>query len=248
MNILKAKAELESHRERTDIKMGELVGIANRLIKLMVPKQPSGRVAEKLNERTLRYYISEGLVDRPLDKEGTAALYRYRHLLQALIVKSLQREFQLKEIKEILRGKDEWELESILAGQPLEKPVGDRVIPPLDAMLAEFQGMDVYSARQKVLEYLNYLKRFSKPPDHSDEINAMPPSPHQDIKSVAYDGSHSFRPGPSYKEMPASNSWERFSLEDGIELNVRSDRVKELRSSEIRRILEMLINLLKTRK
>lgn len=90
MRILEVQTELERHRSRTDIKLDELLEIANHLIGLVVPEQPSDRVAETLNERSLRYYISEGLVDRPLGKEGVSALYGYRHLVQILAIKRLQ--------------------------------------------------------------------------------------------------------------------------------------------------------------
>lgn len=38
---------------------------------------------EKTNERLVRYYVSEGVVDRP-DRQGRDAAYFYRHLLQLL--------------------------------------------------------------------------------------------------------------------------------------------------------------------
>ena len=122
--LLEATAKLYKHRGRIDIKLDELVGIANELINLVVPRQPSDRVAEILNERSLRYYITEGLIDRPVGKEGTAALYGYRHLLQALIVKALQGAYlPIKRIREILTGKNDRELEAILACQ-VEIPAG----------------------------------------------------------------------------------------------------------------------------
>ncbi len=131
--LLEATTKLYQHRGRIDIKLDELVGIANELINLVVPRQPSDRVAEILNERSLRYYITEGLIDRPVGKEGTAALYGYRHLLQALIVKALQGAYlPIKRIREILAGKNDRELEAILACQ-VEIPAGQDGTGPLDA-------------------------------------------------------------------------------------------------------------------
>jgi hypothetical protein len=52
---------------------------------------------------------------------------------------------------------------------------------------------------------------------------------------------------PFLLEPPASSgsSWERFVLGDGIELHVRTDRKGELRTSEIRRMVERLLQSLK---
>lgn len=44
---------------------------------------------------------------------------------------------------------------------------------------------------------------------------------------------------------PTGSPWERFVLGDGIELHVRTDRKGELRGSEIRRIVERLLQSLK---
>jgi len=76
--------ELDKYEGREDIRLDELLDAANSLMEAVAPVQPSDRVTETLSERTLRYYISQGLVDRPSGKEGASALYGYRHLLQLL--------------------------------------------------------------------------------------------------------------------------------------------------------------------
>jgi hypothetical protein len=43
------------------------------------------------NERTIRFYVTRGLVTPP-DGRGTAATYTYRHLLQVLSIKLRQME------------------------------------------------------------------------------------------------------------------------------------------------------------
>jgi DNA-binding transcriptional MerR regulator len=245
MNILEAKIELERHRGRTDIRLDELVQIANHLINLVVPSQPSDRVAENLNERTLRYYITEGLIDRPVGKEGTAALYGYRHLLQALIVKALQGAYlPIKRIREILAGKNDRELDAILACQ-VEIPAGKDGMGPLEATAAGGQEMDRPTARRQALDYLNHLQEPSPPPVREAKMAVTEPPP----ASLRYEDHNTiFSQRSSHNELPASNSWERFPLEDGVELHVRKDRVKRLRGSEIKRVLERLLNLLKSQK
>ncbi|MEO7216886.1 MAG: MerR family transcriptional regulator [Gemmatimonadaceae bacterium] len=84
------------------------------------PTNASARAAP--SARSVRFYVSAGLMDRP-DGTGTAATYHYRHLLQLLTVKIRQREGQsLEEIKKEVRS---------LAGDVLEKRVAGSLEPVL---------------------------------------------------------------------------------------------------------------------
>ena len=53
------------------------------------PTNASARVAP--SARSVRFYVANGLLDRP-EGAGTAATYNYRHLLQLLAIKIRQRE------------------------------------------------------------------------------------------------------------------------------------------------------------
>src|SRR5688572_16636654 len=67
----------------------------------MRPTNASARAAP--TARSVRFYIANGLLDRP-EGTGTAATYNYRHLLQLLAIKSRQRERQsIEKIKDELR-------------------------------------------------------------------------------------------------------------------------------------------------
>src|SRR4029434_4669443 len=61
----------------------------------MRPTNASARAAP--SARAVRFYVSNGLLDRP-EGTGTAAIYNYRHLLQLLAIKIRQREGQTLEI------------------------------------------------------------------------------------------------------------------------------------------------------
>jgi DNA-binding transcriptional MerR regulator len=66
--------------------------------------QPRYKVTDVPDARTVRYYISLGLVDQPCGRRGTFALYGYRHLLQILCVKKLQADYlPIRKIQELLR-------------------------------------------------------------------------------------------------------------------------------------------------
>src|SRR5947209_20571637 len=67
--------------------------------------QASGRVREVPDARTIRYYTTLGLIDRPVAMRGRTALYGRRHLMQLVAIKRLQaRGTSLAEVQERLVG------------------------------------------------------------------------------------------------------------------------------------------------
>lgn len=54
------------------------------------PGPPSGRVREVPDRRTIRWYTTIGLLDRPASQRGRTALYGHRHLLQLVAIKRMQ--------------------------------------------------------------------------------------------------------------------------------------------------------------
>nr|WP_042193228.1 MerR family transcriptional regulator [Kibdelosporangium sp. MJ126-NF4]CEL20647.1 conserved hypothetical secreted protein [Kibdelosporangium sp. MJ126-NF4]CTQ89559.1 conserved hypothetical secreted protein [Kibdelosporangium sp. MJ126-NF4] len=67
--------------------------------------QSNGRVRELPNRRTIRWYTTIGLVDRPAATRGRTVLYGRRHLLQIVAVKKLQATGStLATIQELLVG------------------------------------------------------------------------------------------------------------------------------------------------
>jgi DNA-binding transcriptional MerR regulator len=66
----------------------------------------NGRVRDLPDLRTIRYYTTLGLIDRPAEMRGRTALYGLRHLLQLVAIKRLQaRGLTLAEVQERLLGK-----------------------------------------------------------------------------------------------------------------------------------------------
>jgi DNA-binding transcriptional MerR regulator len=81
------------------------------------------RISPSPDMRTIRYYSSLGLIDRP-SIEGRVAKYCRRHLLQILAIKTLQKAARpLSEIQERLYGLSEAELEAVVAAAIA--PVGE---------------------------------------------------------------------------------------------------------------------------
>ena len=61
---------------------------AARIVALLAPK--NGQVRAVPDDRTIRYYATLGLLDRPLAMRGRTALYGRRHLAQVVAIKRLQ--------------------------------------------------------------------------------------------------------------------------------------------------------------
>ena len=107
--------KFDSIRHRSDIPLTELVDIAARWIPVVAGRQARYKVAEVPTERTVRFYISSGIIDRPLRFSGTRAVYGYRHFLQVLVVKALQsRDLPLRKIRAMIAGRQVDYLEAIL--------------------------------------------------------------------------------------------------------------------------------------
>jgi hypothetical protein len=86
------------------------------------PTNASARSAP--SARSVRFYVANGLLDRP-EGAGTAATYNYRHLLQLLSIKIRQREgATLDTIKSEMRE---------VTGDALERRVASSLAPALGA-------------------------------------------------------------------------------------------------------------------
>jgi DNA-binding transcriptional MerR regulator len=93
----------------------EFARVGEQILAEMGLEQARGTVTSVPDERTIRYYMAEGLVQTPEEKQGTASLFGYLNLLQLLTVKKLQAEhLPIRKIRELVAGKSEWELEMLL--------------------------------------------------------------------------------------------------------------------------------------
>jgi len=93
----------------------EFARIGEQILAEMGLEQARGTVTSVPDERTIRYYMAEGLIQSPGEKQGTASLFSYLNLLQLLTVKKLQAEhLPIRKIRELVAGKSEQELELLL--------------------------------------------------------------------------------------------------------------------------------------
>ena len=93
----------------------EFARVGGHILDELQLEQQRGTVTSVPDERTIRYYLAEGLIQTPEEKQGTASVFSYLHLLQLLTVKKLQAEhLPIRKIRELVAGKGEPELETLL--------------------------------------------------------------------------------------------------------------------------------------
>src|ERR1044071_7905728 len=118
------RERLKELRGRKFIGTAQLADEAAQLVSRFVPRQERQSVSLVPDERTVRYYSTEGLLAPPEGKQGLNSVYGYQHLLQLLFIKRLQAEhLPIRKIKELVEGKSERELEQLLdTGEPAKTP------------------------------------------------------------------------------------------------------------------------------
>ena len=94
--------------------MEQLVERVSAALAAEYPGAPNGRVREVPDRRSIRWYTTIGLVDRPLGTRGRTVLYGPRHLLQLVAIKRRQAAgMTLAEIQAELAGASEETLAAV---------------------------------------------------------------------------------------------------------------------------------------
>jgi len=102
-------------RGKKYVGLPEFARAGEQVLAEMGLEQARGTVTSVPDERTIRYYMAEGLVQTPEERQGTASVFGYINLLQLLTVKKLQAEhLPIRKIRELVAGKSEQELETLL--------------------------------------------------------------------------------------------------------------------------------------
>jgi hypothetical protein len=132
----------------------------------MRPTNASARAAP--SARAVRFYVANGLLDRP-EGTGTAATYNYRHFLQLLAIKIRQREGQTLDV--IKREMYE------ITGDALERRVATSLAPALtvgaDAAVQHDDERPLSWRRLPVADGIELHVRDDSPAAHDDALLAM---------------------------------------------------------------------------
>jgi DNA-binding transcriptional MerR regulator len=129
--------------------LDELCAVVAEALEADYAGSRSRRGRDVPDRRTVRYYTTLGLLDRPTGLRGRQALYGRRHLLQLVLVKRAQAaRHTLGQIQEEMYGRTDAELEA-LAGVP--EDVGMKGFDPTAANL-EARAVTFWTARPAPVE------------------------------------------------------------------------------------------------
>ena len=90
------RRQLDSLQNKKHIGVAELADEAARVLRGTGPMQEKATVTEVPDERTIRYYQNEGLLSPADEKQGTASVFNYRHLLQLLKSVPVQQPYRMQ--------------------------------------------------------------------------------------------------------------------------------------------------------
>jgi DNA-binding transcriptional MerR regulator len=211
---------LTTYRKRTDFTIDELVAVAGDLLRQSAVTQTRWKVGQIPDVRTVRFYSSTGLLPKPLDYRGSAALFGYRHLLTLLAIKNLQAQFlPLQEVRKRLAQLDEEGLEQLVQpGIPIDQTDW---------------GTRRESATDNKARPRSRGKPESSTPRPQSPVSAsMEPAPQL--------------PGIG-DAAPDASTWERLEVEPGLELQVRSNYAGAKSASAMNALLSKIRVLLEAR-
>lgn len=142
---------------------------------------PNGRVRDVPDLRTIRYYTTLGLIDRPAEMHGRTALYGRKHLMQLAAIKRLQaRGMSLAEVQQRLVGLGETALAQIA-----------RLPADLDAKCASARGRPAAVAESRSARRQTFWKEMPRPasgiPEPGTEDSAHAPT--AQLQAVRLDGA-----------------------------------------------------------
>jgi DNA-binding transcriptional MerR regulator len=209
--------QLEKIRGRKYIGVVELAHQAAGILAELGTTQDRGTVSVKPDERTLRYYLAEGLISPATEKQGTASVFGYLHLLQLLVVKKLQSEhLPIRKIKELVDGRTERDLERLLG---------------LDAKAG---------AKQEAHSYLEKLLTRSTSPAAAASPGSRNPDSH--ANGMARPAPN--LPAAKQSAPAGQATWARVEIEPGLELHVRGDYAPPAEPKTARRLTRLILDAL----
>ena len=244
---------LETQRDAA-WKLEDFVEEVNTRLSLRLPSdQYDARQREDFSVRLLRHYSSLGLVDES-ERIGREALYRYRHLLQVLSLRTLQREGWNSKAIAGFCSRDSAELEAFLNGRDpasaaqLEEAATPAAAPSLATSQNLAQSPSQKSAKLEVAADqmsapLELRREESKRESALDFLGSVR------ARRSAIPAQQMPAPLPAFLQHDPPRPverWKRIEVAPGLELHV-SDRYRRARSSSDKtRLLEVISTALET--
>jgi DNA-binding transcriptional MerR regulator len=202
----------------------ELADAAEELLREMGSSQERGTVAEYPNERTVRYYLSEGLLPEPHGKAGSASIFGYEHLVTLVAIKKLQSQgLPINVIKGVIEGRSIDQLEGLLEDEeigrsaPVAPPQAASFQPLDDVLFSSVEPPQAPKSPPPVNAAKSFLESllFSRTSlEHKEEMQM----PDNDDDYVALSRLPS---APLSAPDTEPRTWNRYEIEPGLELHVR---------------------------
>lgn len=204
---------LEEARGKRYVGVAELAQEAARILaESGTAQQARGTVTELPDERTVRYYLTEGLVAPAEEKQGTASVFGYVHLLQLLVVKKLQSErLPIRMIRELVGSSSERKLERLLGSEQDRRAT---------------KAGDKNDALRYLETLLTKAHSAPMPPRASGPMSTRPSPP---------------APSPPAAAQSAQAKWERVEIEPGLELHIRGNYGMPQESRGVRRLVQSIL-------
>jgi DNA-binding transcriptional MerR regulator len=203
---------------------------ANALLPAYLPSAPvNSRVKGEVNARLVRHYTGQGLLEEPL-KEGREARYRYRHLLQLLLVRRLLAEgLSAGAIGNLVRKKGEIELEGILEGGATVEVSATLAAPGQSALafLADLRaGEPPVPAPAPTRKRQRPAPQAGDAPASREVASSDVALQDSSIPDAAGPTPDTFDPAPEPRTdtgQRPETTWVHHTITDGLQLHVRSD-------------------------
>jgi DNA-binding transcriptional MerR regulator len=223
----------------------ELADAAEGVLREAGPSYRKGTVAEYPNERTVRYYISSGLLTSASEKRGLRSVFGYEHLLKLLTIKKLQSDgLPINLIKELISDKTIEDLEKLLGEEVrvfTEREAMEtfrQANQPADPRVEEFiVGAEVTPEapppKSKAREYLESLLLTPKPPAESEPQILYSRAPERPKVDLAMS-----RP---MHVAPKAESWKKYEIAPGLELHARDDFRTPRDTTRLMRLFERIL-------
>lgn len=198
---------VEYLKHLTFVGVKELAEAAGNVLRHSTLSQERGTVADYPNERSLRYYMSEGLLAQPSGKQGLNSVFGYEHLLAILAIKKLQSEgVPINLIRTLIPGKTASDLESVVGEELISDVLTAFGLPPIAAQPSaspiQFSSIEPPKAQNRAKDFLQSLL-FREPEE----------------EAVTPEVLFSISPCVEISEPP--ERWDRYEIEPGIELHIR---------------------------
>jgi len=220
------KDKLKEFKNKAPFYLEDLVDIVNGVFRddsLFLSGYGAG--SRPLTPRTIRYYISSGVVAKPAGYEGTKAVFTYRHVLQLLAVRRLkERKLTLANIRILVNKLDNGGLEKLVTEE--EMSLGEW----LDTIIEEGRQLS---------------REFSYPM----ESGPLESPPIWRSRNLARRWHYEDRLKKSFvdfwRDGLLEESWRRIQVEPGLELHVA--RWFSRTGLDLEEVLERIREILKSR-